>query len=449
MKIKFFVLAFVLLMSVLCFGIAKAQTTDTATLVAQLQTQIAQLTVQINALLAQKSTNTHSTTCSNTVINTNLGFAQSGTDQVGTLHKILSANNISYGSDNSGNKYTIDTSKAVQKFQAKYGIAQTGYVGSLTRAKLNESFNKLFGCLSTTTTTSQITTTPTTPITTTTPTPASTQTVTQTPQTITPTPTPTLISGFSSGLPLSVACTGAPDPMTDKKINWSASVSGGTGNYTYEWSDNNGHVYNNYTQSFPLNYDYDGLKFATITINDGKTSVEAICKSMSTSVSQPEIIFISPKGGDHWYKGQTYQITWQKKNYNGPVLITLFDYTPGSRYGTQYPITPDMMHGPITGESFSWTIPTTIPDGDFYRILVAASTSSAQGTNAQDMNFGYFWITSGVANCTPNWNCQWSECSGGYQTGVPNDLNNCSINPAVARQNGLYVPDCSIKQCTQ
>lgn len=32
------------------------------------------------------------------------------------------------------------TQKAVKKFQAKYGIAQTGYVGLLTRAKLNELF---------------------------------------------------------------------------------------------------------------------------------------------------------------------------------------------------------------------------------------------------------------------------------------------------------------------
>ena len=414
-------------------GFVRAQTADDAALIAQLQAQIVQLQAQINALLAQKSTAANQTLCNNS-INTNLGFAQSGTDAVGVLHKILSAENISFGSD-SGDTYTIDTANAVKKFQAKYGIPQTGYVGNLTMAKMNAMINTLFGCIPTTAI-SQAAATTTTPV----------PTIATTPAT-TPTPTP-IPNSMVPGSPLAVTCTGAPDPTTDKKINWTAAVSGGTENYTYQWSDNNGHVYNNFTQSFPLSYDYDGLKFATITINDGKTSVEAICSSMSTAVPQPQIILTSPKGGDHWYKGQTYQITWQETNYDGPVLITLFDYTPGSRYGTQYPITPDLMHGPITGGSFSWTIPSTTPDGDFYRLLVDASTSSAQGTNAQSMNLDYFWITSGVANCVPNWSCQWSSCSGGYQTGTPVDSNNCLINPSVAAQNGQTIPDCSIKQCT-
>jgi len=37
------------------------------------------------------------------------------------------------------------TLKAVKRFQAKYGIIQTGYVGPLTRAKLNELYTYTFG----------------------------------------------------------------------------------------------------------------------------------------------------------------------------------------------------------------------------------------------------------------------------------------------------------------
>jgi hypothetical protein len=48
---------------------------------------------------------------------------------------------ISYGSDTQ-NEYGEDTAGAVVQFQAKYGIKQTGYVGPLTRAKINS----IYGC---------------------------------------------------------------------------------------------------------------------------------------------------------------------------------------------------------------------------------------------------------------------------------------------------------------
>ena len=41
--------------------------------------------------------------------------------------------------DSTGNFLTI-TLDSVKQFQAKYGIPQTGYVGQITRAKLNELF---------------------------------------------------------------------------------------------------------------------------------------------------------------------------------------------------------------------------------------------------------------------------------------------------------------------
>ena len=58
--------------------------------------------------------------------NTNLGYAQSGTAEVGYLHTALQKQGISFAPD-TGNTYSTGTAGAVQKFQKKYGISQTGY----------------------------------------------------------------------------------------------------------------------------------------------------------------------------------------------------------------------------------------------------------------------------------------------------------------------------------
>ena len=140
MKIKLFVFTIFLTIAIFCSGgIIKA--VDNSALIAQLQAQIAQIMAQIQALLAQQGT-TPTNWCH--TFNTNLGFAQSGTDDVSALHIVLQKEGITYGSDSS-TTYSEDTATAVTHFQVKYGISQTGYVGSTTRAKLNA----LYGCSAT------------------------------------------------------------------------------------------------------------------------------------------------------------------------------------------------------------------------------------------------------------------------------------------------------------
>jgi len=143
MKINFFLAT---LLSGLVFlmassGIAYAQTAT----IAQLKQEIALL----EQLLAQQQ----GTQSSCYTFNTNLGFAQSNTNDVIQLHSDLQKEGFSYNPDDIS-VYSTGTSEAVIQFQTKYGIIpQSGYVGIKTRTELNN----LYGCNSTNTNNCQAT----------------------------------------------------------------------------------------------------------------------------------------------------------------------------------------------------------------------------------------------------------------------------------------------------
>jgi len=68
-------------------------------------------------------------------------------NEVAYLERALTLNlGITIVDDNKPATFSEETAAAVVRFQAKYGIRQTGYVGPLTRAQLN----KLYGCGNTT-----------------------------------------------------------------------------------------------------------------------------------------------------------------------------------------------------------------------------------------------------------------------------------------------------------
>ena len=118
MKIKSFVLAAVLVTAVLCFGVAKAQTTDTATLIAQLQAQIQSLMQQIQQLIAQQGGQTWCHT-----FNTNLGVG-SGGDEVSALNSALSREGLSVSLSGSRTaSFDEDVAANVVAFQQKYGYS--------------------------------------------------------------------------------------------------------------------------------------------------------------------------------------------------------------------------------------------------------------------------------------------------------------------------------------
>ena len=145
MNIKSLLVVAVLATAILCSG-GVVNAVDNSALIAQLQAMIVQLTAQLQTLIAQQGT-PPVTWCH--TFNTNLGFANSGNNEVIELHKALqkenicsSSDDISCGSDQ-GNMYYEDTAAAVVQFQTKYNLLPaTGYTGVRTRAKLNS----LYGC---------------------------------------------------------------------------------------------------------------------------------------------------------------------------------------------------------------------------------------------------------------------------------------------------------------
>lgn len=139
MKLKIFLIV-LLFISVFCIvPVVFAQTMTDAqkqALIYQIQQQIAQLQTQLTQMLAQQQGN--ASWCY--TFNNNLGFANSGVNDVVSLHLALQQQGIFYSPDNI-NTFSVGTSQAVIQLQAKYGISpQTGFVGPKTRDKLNQLY---------------------------------------------------------------------------------------------------------------------------------------------------------------------------------------------------------------------------------------------------------------------------------------------------------------------
>ena len=146
MNIKVFASWVILGTAVLCLTavVANAQISGTNCL-AQATTEakiscltnlITQLTSQVVAFQSSQS-NSQTQWCH--TFNSNMGYAQSGSAEVGYLHTALQKQGISFAPD-TGNTYSEGTSQSIMKFQKNYGISQTGYTGPLTRAKLNSLY---------------------------------------------------------------------------------------------------------------------------------------------------------------------------------------------------------------------------------------------------------------------------------------------------------------------
>jgi len=142
MKFKIFLV--ILLVSVFCFiPVAFAQTMTNAqrqALILQIQQLLLQLETQLAQILAQQQG--AGSWCY--TFASNLGYASSGTNELFNLHVALLRQGIPYNPDNV-NTYSTGTYQAVAQFQSKYGINPIGFVGPITRAKLNQ----LYGCTTT------------------------------------------------------------------------------------------------------------------------------------------------------------------------------------------------------------------------------------------------------------------------------------------------------------
>ena len=150
MSIKSLLIMAVLVTAILCFGVPaktsaagcmlQLSSLDNAGQISCLNQAISDLMAQIAVLRAQQG-DQGQTWCH--TFNTNLGFANSGSDEAGHLKTALLEDGVwPRVALASKNNYDEETASYVVQFQAKYGITQTGYVGPKTRVKLNS----LYGC---------------------------------------------------------------------------------------------------------------------------------------------------------------------------------------------------------------------------------------------------------------------------------------------------------------
>jgi len=150
---KYIILGLILAMFLVTPALAQ---TDNSALIAQLRAQIAELTAQLNRLLAEQNQGGF---CWSFNQDLKLGDGGMGggsrarnqvDDDVHSLRQFLTREGIAVLISSDGypgismieSWFESETQAAVKKFQAKYGIPNTGYVGPLTRAKLNA----LYGC---------------------------------------------------------------------------------------------------------------------------------------------------------------------------------------------------------------------------------------------------------------------------------------------------------------
>ena len=144
MRIRSLVITAVLATAILCSGfIASAQTADKQALIAQIQAQIVSLMAQIVQIQAQQDTT--SDWCHTFTNYLFVGKTDADTNgEVSQLQQALvkDGEGVASTSADKGGTFSEGVVAAVVQFQAKYGIAQTGTVGPVTRAKLNA----LYGC---------------------------------------------------------------------------------------------------------------------------------------------------------------------------------------------------------------------------------------------------------------------------------------------------------------
>ena len=383
MKIKSLVIFAVLATMLFCFSpVIKAQTADNTALIAQLTAEIQSLMQQINALIAQQgggTTTSPGAWCH--TFNSNLGFANSGSEEVTNLHIALKTENISYSPDNNTD-YTQATSKGVMSFQSKYGINQTGYVGSLTRAKLNS----LYGC--------------------------------------------------------SASSAGEGNICTPKWVCQYGSCINGYQSYGAVDLNNCGTdsgkpACNDFAQQRCDNYcakdsDCPALGVAcSLTYCPANKCVDNKCTIVDDA--PPSISVLSPNGGESWQIGGTYTISYSLKNIpeDSNINIYLEKGYDTARAG----VNSSLLIGTTTDKkSYSYTVPSLIATwpgvGSKYKIKVCSSTSCTY----PDSSDAYFSISSasgfsggGGNYCTPNWVCQWGSCVNGYKAYGAVDLNNCGV----------------------
>jgi len=395
MRIKNLVLVTILLIVFLCFG----QTLPAkATTIAELQAQILALQAQLQALQGQQTT--EPSWCY--TFTTNMGYGATGPNFNALITVLDKEGIMDFSDSNRPSEYNEDIGGGVVELQAKYGIRQTGYFGSMTRAKINA----IYGC--------GIVARPTATIST------SSQTTSLNPYII-----GTAIGTSKVGVVLSsqsgdrVYGSGLVSVISG---NWSVTVMPALslGNYTIYVYDAN----NRQLTSKPLSV---------------------------VSSTQPSITVTSPNGGETWAQDSSQRITWTTANIpasNG-MTVRLRDIAGAEHY--LWGISDTVLNSGV----FYGIIPPTIAAGQ-YKAEVKTSIGSQSYIDASN---NFFTITAPTTQST-NGSCGSAR---GVSSGTMPSSNLCSLGtPSIvsgsttsgswywtcAGSNNGTTANCSASACT-
>ena len=459
MKIKSLVVFAVLATAIFGFsGIAKASCIDenfsqrtNAEQMQCLMSVIADLTHQIAVMqAAQQGTTPTGTTAANWchTFTHNLGFRNSGTDDIWNLHTALSKEGFSSGAD-SINIYGEGTAAEVVQFQEKYasdvltplGLTHgSGFVGTTTRTKLN----KLYGCSATTACTPNWQCTGWTdcingiqyqsPVDTNN---CGTQTgriaCPGTTQTCTPSTQPSITvtspnggEQWAPGTTHNITWTSNGVQTVNLSLNFGASgfyniasnVSALSGSYSWTIPTdmtpapqaymviNSGSVASDYSNnSFSIgtaltcnsNLDCPALGVAcSLSSCPVNKCIDHQCKIVDTAT--PSFTIISPNGGETWYLGEGQAVKWSSVNIPSTnsvkIVARKYDYDGSNRSYTDYILSESTPNNGVKNlESIR-----QLPEG-IYQIQVKSNVNDVVISDWSDSEFKIGTETVTNPNC--------------------------------------------------
>lgn len=157
---------------------------------------------------------------------------------------------------------------------------------------------------------------------------------------------------------------------------------------------------NYYTVGFPQNattgsYDWtiqspvpSGTQMKIVMYNVLTPAIADTSDNFFTILQGPGVYVTSPNGGEHWFRGSSYPIQWNSVNITGNAKIELFK---GSNTTPTATIVSSTI---VTNGIQMWSIPTTIPEDDDYKIKISSLTN----TSVYDFSNDNFTITDFVGN---------------------------------------------------
>ena len=318
-------------------------------------------------------------------LNNNLSIWRGSGDDVSALVTILVKEGLmAERSSNFSNTFDEQVATGVVKFQGKYGLSQDGYVGPLTRAKLNA----LYGCG-----------------------------IVQPPI---PISTSVVINGVSGPQSLNV----------NQQGTWKVTAydrNGGNLSYSVFWDDQTGNPGSlsgiplaepQQSATFTHTYFQSGNHTPAfyVTNNAGQSAKTSLSVNVGNVTSSDSITVLSPNGKEAWAKGTAQTIKWQDNTINLSCTtnevscgvayylydIKLLPEPIGCLTCTKRPPTPIyVINKNVDGLAYLWFVGKIAdyggiaPDGA-YTIQVCQS-----GSTTCDLSDGLFEIISAIPALPP------------------------------------------------